>query len=1221
MDATYLNQVFSAYQKKVYFSGILAKKNVTAADGSPYKMRSWIRWYVELQGPSLVFWSLSDSKLEPHQQEVASLIGGLYPRNSQDFLSTIETIKSIIQKPNFINISDSSCKIIGQLRKRSSVWDLNSSGANHFYFQASDDFEMNAWVLAIRLSSFDFILINELYTSNQINNLYSFPSAIHEFKCHIQFRIAGSEKWFDAVLDVSKSSISSKPDLKIWFDNTSDTNLNYPTIVIRITDIQNAFSIYQPVNTNQSFISRVFGNCIIDYSLLPPFAEQPSQRDPLDNVSIKFVSQPDLYSSILSISNLFSLYGIPSKFIPKFIPTLDNISFPLSKVQNTGIEQAGPASSRLHFLKTAMSLNQSNSLPTDALSGSPSPIQNSRSKNVGKPLSNNSAKIVSSTNSSISQSESSKKSKKFSLFSAFGLSKKKKNSSSLPPSTNNSSGTSISQLNPEKSKISPPIPKYSQNSVPSHILNNQKLTPNSFSNFDKNTESFSETFSDNLKQITDRASKINFTDSYIDSSGEITHVGSMKNNFTPSQPNSSFNQTSTNFSLQISDSESDEPISSLIDSKNNSLSKGINKKDSMLNLKNNASNFQESVSDNSFGANDNFNLTPRLAAAAAQVSINDLNNPNYSQNNQNLPQNYQDQFNQQNFNNNIPFDTNNPYNTFPQDNFNMYQDNQMQRQSVYFDPNFPINQAQNYYNQQYFPQNNMNFGYMNNNLDFSEGPLISFEQKASPIEKATGLVGAIANREQIKSEQKYRDSGSIIKDRKMRRYAASAMGNYVIPNQNAQNYTNTLAYDDDDIPISMGRVMSYNNFNSQDQFPNYNNQPLNRNTLTARSTVNFNDFNAYNNFNNSSPVNQSFGLPPPNQFNNAINRRSVVFNNQTGPSFVDNNAFIKNSNMGYAHTVSNLSPHDNYENDDLPIPGFTNNQRRSSVFLNNQQQRVSTVNLRNSQYIPNFQNTSSINPQQFINHYASNPPAPNEYFDRANRNSASFPNLFNNQAFNAYNGSYNPRNSSYLRNDSVSTKSSDSMSNNSSYSPAKAETSKFDPRSSNSRDSAVINSGRFEKKTLSTQSSTINSNSRFSTISDSKNIQPKIKGHKLALSTLKNNSFNNSDFDDSNLTNGKSKRNSKKPSVKLEFEYDSSIPQKTAVTFEKFLQKCVDSKPYGWVIQHDAYSSYLNFCTRNGIAKNDRVSLDIFLKMMSFADWKTKVNKNGENSFYNMVLI
>ncbi|KAJ2887690.1 hypothetical protein IWW38_005085, partial [Coemansia aciculifera] len=68
-------------------------------------------------------------------------------------------------------------------------------------------------------------------------------------------------------------------------------------------------------------------------------------------------------------------------------------------------------------------------------------------------------------------------------------------------------------------------------------------------------------------------------------------------------------------------------------------------------------------------------------------------------------------------------------------------------------------------------------------MDSVGGPLLTVEKKVDPIERPTGLVGAIANREQMKSEQKYRDSSSLMKERQMRRNQAMGMNTAVFANQ------------------------------------------------------------------------------------------------------------------------------------------------------------------------------------------------------------------------------------------------------------------------------------------------------------------------------------------------------------------------------------------------------------------------------------------------------
>ncbi|KAJ2544503.1 hypothetical protein EV175_005891, partial [Coemansia sp. RSA 1933] len=93
------------------------------------------------------------------------------------------------------------------------------------------------------------------------------------------------------------------------------------------------------------------------------------------------------------------------------------------------------------------------------------------------------------------------------------------------------------------------------------------------------------------------------------------------------------------------------------------------------------------------------------------------------------------------------------------------------RPTTYMDANGGMNM----WNQQQLQQQGM-MG-MNMGMEPVGGPLLTVEKKVDPIERPTGLVGAIATREQMKSEQKYRDSSSLMRERQMRRNQAMNMTN------------------------------------------------------------------------------------------------------------------------------------------------------------------------------------------------------------------------------------------------------------------------------------------------------------------------------------------------------------------------------------------------------------------------------------------------------------
>ncbi|KAI8869426.1 hypothetical protein GQ42DRAFT_113332, partial [Ramicandelaber brevisporus] len=139
-----LSAAFQSFRNKRYVNGLLAKKNDLSPNGEPFSMRKWTRWYVELVGPSLVFWN----------------------GNARQMLDAdrIAHLKSVVM-PNHINITDSSAVIVGTQKKRQCVFSLNTSGANRFYFQAESDLDMHIWIRGIRLACYEATKLYEAYSS------------------------------------------------------------------------------------------------------------------------------------------------------------------------------------------------------------------------------------------------------------------------------------------------------------------------------------------------------------------------------------------------------------------------------------------------------------------------------------------------------------------------------------------------------------------------------------------------------------------------------------------------------------------------------------------------------------------------------------------------------------------------------------------------------------------------------------------------------------------------------------------------------------------------------------------------------------------------------------------------------------------------------------------------------------------------------------------------
>ena len=165
------------FRQKCYMRGVIKPRRTTGPLTAGHtNMRKWTKWYVELRGPVLVFWNLLDANLAPLLDSITAMAEGQVLPDSPQFEETVSVIKQVVTKPNFINITDASCSVIGTQKKRSGVWELLSSGANRFFMQATNDRAMNDWVLGIRLACYEAMKLYEIYTTALIRERHSVRS-------------------------------------------------------------------------------------------------------------------------------------------------------------------------------------------------------------------------------------------------------------------------------------------------------------------------------------------------------------------------------------------------------------------------------------------------------------------------------------------------------------------------------------------------------------------------------------------------------------------------------------------------------------------------------------------------------------------------------------------------------------------------------------------------------------------------------------------------------------------------------------------------------------------------------------------------------------------------------------------------------------------------------------------------------------------------------------
>ncbi|KAI9501049.1 hypothetical protein BX070DRAFT_51412 [Coemansia spiralis] len=339
---------FEVFRQKLYICGVIGKKNDRSADGKLYNMRKWTRWYVELRGPVLIFWNLLDPQLSAYLEDITAIVDGRVQPNSPEFERTVAHIKNIVLKPNFINITDAACSIVGKLKKRDSVWTLHSSGANRFYMQAVDDRAMNEWVRALRLACFEAAKLYEFYTSALINERYTGAISLLQrpTEYRVQVRFSGTNDWVPCMMAMQPSPLQI-----VFRSETTQAQV----AVLRNT--RNAYSIY-PDNIDMvdtAVIAKLEGDCDIDSSIQPQLEDADGEttssvvatsRAHGSYALVIFQSPPDMASALVEASAQAKLYNMPVSYTPDVLPSHDNLYLKVSDVADKSIEIMEPVTAR-----------------------------------------------------------------------------------------------------------------------------------------------------------------------------------------------------------------------------------------------------------------------------------------------------------------------------------------------------------------------------------------------------------------------------------------------------------------------------------------------------------------------------------------------------------------------------------------------------------------------------------------------------------------------------------------------------------------------------------------------------------------------------------------------------------------------------------------------------------------------------------------------------------
>ncbi|KAL6624274.1 hypothetical protein U3516DRAFT_743547 [Neocallimastix sp. 'constans'] len=172
-DIRSIEKYFHTYSEKLYISGLLYKRNDFQPDGKPFPTVSgplWTKWWVELWGPVLKFWRVTEendylSTEDKNSSKVKHII-------QTELVPHPDTVKKIkdSQETKYINISDSVVDLINYTVDEqppfpyNNFLTLSTAGLNLFTLATSTSYLANSWVVAIRLSCFEQSKLNELYT-------------------------------------------------------------------------------------------------------------------------------------------------------------------------------------------------------------------------------------------------------------------------------------------------------------------------------------------------------------------------------------------------------------------------------------------------------------------------------------------------------------------------------------------------------------------------------------------------------------------------------------------------------------------------------------------------------------------------------------------------------------------------------------------------------------------------------------------------------------------------------------------------------------------------------------------------------------------------------------------------------------------------------------------------------------------------------------------------
>ncbi|PVU93278.1 hypothetical protein BB561_003376 [Smittium simulii] len=299
---------------KAHFKGTLLKKNVLEENGKPCKMRKWQRYYVEMYGCTMNFWEISeifDKKISLFFSKSSSKMAFLNPHELVDILNIVKSESG----NNFtINISNSTFSAIGSYHKKQYVWELQTNGANKFFFSAHSVDNMNEWVDALRSAVGSYVSSCQVQTQHTLLSKYNYfindPLAKDSFQA--MYKLREDFVWSSCNINIFWSDDTSSWQTAIIPADTiikSSSKLD----TIKLSSIKNIYintGLEMLPSSDFTFAAKLVGIMELCYT-----KSKKKLQSVINNIDILFKSEREMFHYTSIISKVFGISHLSGNFI------------------------------------------------------------------------------------------------------------------------------------------------------------------------------------------------------------------------------------------------------------------------------------------------------------------------------------------------------------------------------------------------------------------------------------------------------------------------------------------------------------------------------------------------------------------------------------------------------------------------------------------------------------------------------------------------------------------------------------------------------------------------------------------------------------------------------------------------------------------------------------------------------------------------------------------